>query len=59
MTEQVIEGFESVKAWRRDLCDQWGGDPIAEEPARLDALSRFCEFVDEDPDTIVARYLQV
>ena len=35
MTEQPIEGYESVKAWRRDLSEQWGGDPIAEEPERI------------------------
>ncbi len=55
MTEQTIEGYESVRTWRRDLSDQWGGDPIAEEPDKLQALARFCEFVGEDPDTIVAR----
>jgi len=30
MTEQTIDSFNSVKTWRRDLSDQWGGDPIAE-----------------------------
>ena len=44
MTEQTIEGYESVRTWRRDLSDQWGGDPIAEEPEKLQALARFCEF---------------
>ncbi|HVA78298.1 MAG TPA: hypothetical protein VNF27_10405 [Candidatus Binataceae bacterium] len=59
MTERIIEDFESVKTWRRDLSDQWGGDPIAEEPAKLQALTRFCEFVGEDPDAIVARCFRV
>ncbi|MHB8382820.1 MAG: hypothetical protein ACYDC3_10855 [Candidatus Binataceae bacterium] len=59
MTELNIEGFESVKTWRRDLSDQWGGDPIGEEPAKLHALTRFCEFVGEDPDAIIARCFRV
>ncbi len=59
MTEQTIEGYESVRTWRRDLSDQWGGDPIAEEPDKLRALERFCEFVGDDPDTIVGRCFRV
>ena len=59
MTERTIEGYESVRTWRRDLSDQWGGDPIAEEPEKLQALARFCEFVGEDPDTIIGRCFRV
>ncbi len=59
MTEQTIEGYESVRTWRRDLSDQWGGDPIAEEPEKLQALARFCEFVGEDPDTIIGQCFRV
>ncbi len=59
MTEQAIEGYESVRTWRRDLSDQWGGDPIAEEPGKLRALARFCEFVGDDPDTIIGRCFRV
>ena len=59
MTEQTIEGYESVRTWRRDLSDQWGGDPIAEEPEKLQALERFCEFVGEDPDTIIGRCFRI
>ena len=59
MTEQTIEGYQSVRTWRRDLSDQWGGDPIAEEPDKLQALARFCEFVGEDPDTIIGRCFRV
>ena len=58
-TEQAIEGYESVRRWRRDLSDRWGGDPIAEEPEKLQALARFCEFVGEDPDTIIGRCFRV
>ena len=59
MTDQTIEGYESVRTWRRDLSDQWGGDPIAEEPEKLHALARFCQFVGEDPDTIIGRCFRV
>ena len=55
----TIQGYESVRTWRRDLSDQWGGDPIAEEPERLEALARFCDFVGEDPDTIIGRCFRV
>jgi hypothetical protein len=55
MTEQALEGYQSVRTWREDLSQQWGGDPIAEEPGKLQALERFCAFVGEDPDAIVAR----
>ncbi len=59
MSEQTIEGYESVRTWRRDLSDQWGGDPIAEEPEKLHALEQFCEFVGDDPDTIIGRCFRV
>lgn len=59
MLERALEDFESVRAWRRDLSGQWGGDPIAEEPERLRALAGFCEFTGDDPDTIVERCFRV
>src|SRR5690349_6938780 len=54
-----MEDYGSVKTWRRDLSEQWGGDPLAEEPERLAALERFCAFVGEDPDAIVARCFRI
>lgn len=59
MVDQSIGSYASVKQWRRDLSDQWGGDPIGEEPERLETLARFCAFIDEDPDAIVARCFRV
>jgi hypothetical protein len=59
MTDQAIEAYESVRTWRRDLSDQWGGDPIAEEPEKLVALARFCELLGEDPDTIIERCFRI
>lgn len=49
-----IEEFESIKAWRRGLVEQWGGDPLAEEPEKLETIRAFCEFIDKTPDELVA-----
>jgi hypothetical protein len=57
--ERPLESYDSVKTWRRDLTEQWGGDPLAEDPEKLVALRRFCAFVGEDPDAIVARCFRV
>lgn len=54
-----ITEFDSVKTWAEGLRKQWGGDPLAEEPEMVDALERFCGFVDEDPDTIVGKLFRV
>ena len=59
MMEHSVEEYQTVRTWRRDLSERWGGDPIAEEPERLLALKRFCEFAGEDPDTIVERCFRV
>jgi hypothetical protein len=49
-----IEGYESVATWARGLREQWGGDPLAEEPEKLETLAAFCEFFERDPDELVA-----
>ncbi|HUO04261.1 MAG TPA: hypothetical protein VMU16_03585 [Candidatus Binataceae bacterium] len=54
-----IEHCESVRTWRKGLIEQWGGDPLAEEPEKLVALERFCAFIGEDPDTIVKRCFRI
>jgi hypothetical protein len=59
MLERPLEEYQAVKTWRHALSEQWGGDPIAEEPERLLALQRFCEFTGDDPDTIVERCFRV
>ena len=59
MPERSLEDYESVRTWRRDLSEQWGGDPIAEEPEKLRALTAFCEFTGDDPDTMVQRCFRV
>jgi hypothetical protein len=54
-----ITEFETVKTWGEGLRKQWGGDPLAEEPEMVDALAKFCDFVGEDPDSIVARLFRI
>jgi len=54
-----ISEFDTVKVWSLGLRNQWGGDPLAEEPEMLDALVRFCDFVDEDPDAIVGKLFRI
>ncbi len=52
--EQPIEQYESVATWAEGLREQWGGDPLAEEPEKLEVLAAFCEFDGRDPDELVA-----
>jgi hypothetical protein len=54
-----VGAYASVAAWGEGLRRQWGGDPLAEEPEKLQALEQFCAFVGEDPDAIVARCFRV
>lgn len=49
-----IEGYSSVATWRRGLEEQWGGDPLAEDGEKLATLAQFCDFVERDPDELVA-----
>ena len=52
--ERPIEEYRSVAAWAQGLREQWGGDPLAEEPEKLAALAAFCEFDGRDPDELLA-----
>ena len=52
--ERALETYASVAAWRAGLCAQWGGDPLAEEPHKLESLDAFCAFTGQDPDALVA-----
>lgn len=52
--DKPIAEYASVAAWERGLREQWGGDPLGEEPDKLRALERFCEFSGRDPDELVA-----
>lgn len=54
MLERPVESYESVVAWGEGLRRQWGGDPFAEDPAKLSVLAEFCDLVEKDPDALVA-----
>jgi hypothetical protein len=49
-----IEEYASIGTWAAGLREQWGGDPLAEEPEKREALEAFCRFLDKDPDELVA-----
>jgi hypothetical protein len=52
--EQPIEQYQSVATWAKGLREQWGGDPLAEEPEKLEALTAFCQFDGRNPDELLA-----
>lgn len=52
--ERALDACPSVEVWSAGLREQWGGDPLAEDPGKLDSLRRFCEFTGQDPDALVA-----
>jgi hypothetical protein len=54
-----ITEFDAFKAWGEGLRKQWGGDPLAEEPEMVEALREFCDFVGEDPDSIIAKLFRI
>lgn len=45
--------YASVASWKASLARQWGGDPLAEEPVKLDTLAAFCAFLGKDPDALL------
>jgi len=49
-----IEDYASVRNWQKRLHEQWGGDPLGEDPGKLAALSGFCDFLGKDPDQLLA-----
>ncbi|MEE9253388.1 MAG: hypothetical protein V3U43_00490 [Pseudomonadales bacterium] len=49
-----IEAYETIEAWGARLRGQWGTDILAEQPQKLETVRAFCEFIDKDPDALVA-----
>jgi hypothetical protein len=45
--------YAAVKTWLEDLRQQWGTDPLQDDPGCLQAVERFCRFVDKDPDAMI------
>ncbi len=54
---QDLRSYSTVQTWLAGLREQSGAD-AAGDPERLEALRRFCEFVDRDPDAIVRECLR-
>jgi hypothetical protein len=54
LAEQALASYDSVLRWKEGLARQWGGDPLAEEPEKLEHLRRFLEHFGKDPDEAVA-----
>jgi len=54
MLAKPIRSYDSVATWDAGLRQQWGGDPLAEDPAKLEVLDAFCRLVGKDPDELVA-----
>ena len=52
--DKAIAEYAAVAKWGAGLRTQWGGDPLAEEPEKLDALEAFCAHAGKDPDALVA-----
>lgn len=48
-----IEEYSSVENWRQRLQEQWGDDPLGEDPDKLEALAGFCASIDKDPDELL------
>jgi hypothetical protein len=49
-----LADYASVATWADGLRQQWGGDPLAEDPEKGATLQAFCELVGKDPDELVA-----
>lgn len=54
MDLKPLREYESVASWAKGLTEQWGGDPLGEDPAKLETLAAFCEHLGKDPDEIIA-----
>jgi hypothetical protein len=57
--EKPLTEYDAVKAWAESLRRQWGGDPLAEDPSMTESLDKFCEFVGEDPDSMIAHCFRI
>jgi hypothetical protein len=52
-TEPGLNDRATVRAWVEGLCQQWGEAP-SDMADRIEVLGRFCEFVECEPDIIIA-----
>jgi hypothetical protein len=49
----ALQDQESIQTWQRGLTEQWGEAPTDFEE-RVQLVGRFCEFVDQTPDAVIA-----
>ena len=49
----ALNDQQTIKTWRRGLTEQWGEVP-PDFDQRVALVGRFCEFVEQDPDTLIA-----
>lgn len=52
-TGSPIRESDTVRTWHKGLVEQWGEAP-PDFDARMGVLERFCEFVESDPDAVIA-----
>ena len=45
--------YETVKSWLAGLRQQWGTDPLQDDPGCLEDVERFCRFIDKDPEMMI------
>lgn len=55
--EKPIEEYQRVRVWLEDFEKSWGDGSRADPSAELAILAAFCEFVEKDPDAVVADLL--
>lgn len=44
---------QTIKTWLHGLTEQWG-EPPSDFDQRVETLGKFCQFVEQDPDTVIA-----
>ncbi|MDO8614956.1 MAG: hypothetical protein Q7T33_04370 [Dehalococcoidia bacterium] len=52
LANQILD-YAAVQTWVSGLREQWGEEP-SDLDVRLAVLRRFCEFVERDPDAVIA-----
>ena len=57
--ERPLREYETVRHWDEGLRQQWGGNPLEEDPEKLEALQAFCDLIGESPDEIVAKCFRI
>ena len=57
--DRPLKEYPSVTTWGDGLRQQWGGDPLGEDPDKIASLEEFCRFVGESPDEMVAKCFRI